>query len=312
MKVYRSLSEIVTFDRKATLAIGTFDGIHRGHKMLLSRAKDISVNSDSNLIVFTFSNIPSHTDEANISKTILQYKDKVNIMRDLGVDVLIYTEFTDKIKNIDRVCFINYLKKELNISSMVIGEDFRFGKNAEGNAEWLKQNEKEFDIIVELVPFLNYNGKKISSTLIRSRLEKGFVEDVNKMLGRPYSIEGVVKNGEKLGRSIGYRTANINPETKQRLPQHAVYITRTIFCGRTYNSVSNVGVKPTVGGNELSIETHVLDFDDNLYNREIKIEFLKKIREEEKFSTIDELKIRISKDVEIAREYFSKKEDKVI
>ncbi len=307
MKIYNNLKEIADVCKPTTLAIGTFDGVHKGHVQLLKKAYQISRQDDSNLAVFTFKTIPKYKDNDDEVKLILAEKAKNEVFEELGVDILVNTKFTNEVKTIDKIDFINNLVEKLNLKTIVIGEDFKFGYKAGGNSKWLSQHKSDFGIEVEIVPFCLASGVKISSSEIRKLLDAGDVDNANQLLGRNYYLEGIVVSGQKIGRTIGFRTANIIVDKSLRIVKRGVYVSKTLLNGVYYKSVTNVGVKPTVDGKTLTIETHLLDFMEDIYGEFIKVEFLKQIRPEIKFSTREELSEQISADVAFAKEYFVNK-----
>ncbi len=304
MKVYKDLKEIDSNYKNAVLAIGTFDGLHRGHTHLLQRAKELSEATCSSFVVFTFNNIPKILDGESAHKLIFENAEREDVLSDLGVDCLVATEFTRELKATSKEDFISLMLTTFSPCAIVLGGDFRFGKGAEGTAQWLKENEEHYGISVEVVDFLVYKDQKISSRDIRDRLMEGDISEVNKMLGRNYFIGGRVIHGNKLGRELGFKTANIDVGEHKRLPKNGVYITRTTYNSNVYSSISNVGVKPTVSGKKVLVETHIFDFDADLYGQDLKVEFLEKIRDEVKFESLDELVDTITRDVEVAIEYF--------
>ncbi len=304
MKHYTNLNTIDEIYSRSVLAIGTFDGLHRGHIHLLRKAKEISVSRNCPLVVFTFNNIPKISDDDSSHKLIFEESERASVLSELGVDCLVMIEFTPELKNTDKEDFIELLLKNFDPKTIVLGNDFRFGKGAEGSAEWLLASRSKFNIDVEVVDFLTHKGRKISSRDIRYELENGNIEEVNTMLGRNYFVKGIVIHGRKIGRKLGYKTANIDVGKSKRLPKNGVYVTKTTYRDTVYKSISNVGVKPTLDGKNILVETHLFDFDGDLYGEVLKVEFLEKIRDEEKFDSLDVLIERIERDVVLAREFF--------
>ena len=304
MKIFNSIDEIKNVEQ-TVIALGNFDGVHKGHIELIKRtvedAKDTSVKS----AVFTFSNHPRNfLAGKNVIKNIITSEDKMTLIEDLGVDYIFNVPFDEKIHNMEPIHFINDLVLEkMNAQVLYCGFNYHYGKDAAGSTETLIQTAEYqgFEVNV-LEPFI-INGHLVSSTLIRSLIAEGKVNECAQYLGRYYFTRGTVKVGNQIGRVIGFPTTNIIIDDTMVWPSHGVYITNCYYEGKKYNAVTNVGIRPTIGDNRKVVETHMFDFDKSIYEQEIKVEFLEKIRDEKKFKDKEELKYRIGKDKEIAEEY---------
>ena len=275
----------INVEEECNLTIGFFDALHIGHKHIISKL----INSDNSLkkMVVTFDFHP-------FKKMITPLNEKINQIEKLGVDYLVIIQMSDKIRLTNKCEFISFLQK-ININKIFIGSDFRFGKLAEGDISLL---EKYFD--VDIVEFVKNDTLKISSTEIRVLVDEGRVDEVKKYIGTNYSIKGAVVHGNQIGRTLDFPTANI--VTEYLVPKFGVYHTRTHFEGVTYLSITNIGRRPTIGDNKVTIETHIIGFDRDIYGFEIYIEFLEYIRGEIKFNSIEELKDNIKKDIKYVKE----------
>ncbi len=279
-------------------ALGDFDGVHLGHIAVIEAA----VKNCDNFTpaVYTFS---QNCKKANIITT---NSEKEKIMHSLGIKKVIFDDF-DTIKNYSPLQFVKeVLIDKYNIKAIVCGNDFRFGKNAEGNIEILKKLCDEYNISLVTVNTIDANGSKISSSDIRKSIESGDMDTAKKMLGRYFGISGTVTQGKKLGQKNNTPTVNIGFRENAIIPAFGVYITETFVDGVKYSSISNVGIRPSVENTQTpNIETNIFEFNSDIYGKEIYIKFIKMIRPEIKFSGSDELFSQIQKDIKQAKQYFS-------
>lgn len=266
------------------ITIGNFDGFHLGHQTLLN---SLTQNDGKNLVIIIskcYNNLYVSSD--NIYKIDKLYGDKTDILS-------IYVEGV--YKKLSRDVFKDFIKK-LNVKKIYVGEDFEFGYKRLGNPTYLN---KDFE--VEIIQFHKLNNQKISSTNIKNSLEIGLIEEANEMLGEAYSISGEVTKGNELGKAIGFPTMNI--KTNATYLKYGTYKTRVLIKDKEYESITNVGIRPTINSNELVIETHVLkNFCQIVYGEKIKISFLSFIREEKKFSDLERLKQQINEDIKSLEE----------
>jgi len=314
-------------DKKIAIAIGNFDGVHKGHVRLLEAAKVKALENDLAFGVVTFDPHPRDFFNFNNSSfKLLDRQEKEYQLAKIGVEYLIIIEFSEALKNCTPNEFLSdILYQQLNVVKMFAGANFRFGKNREGTI----QNSKEFSqaigleiITVDLEQTKSLDGKDktvISSQSIRGLISNGELETANTLLGRNWCVTGIVKKGKQQGRELGFPTANLDMGYFLK-PPFGVYVTKLKIIDHKTNktindwlpSISNIGKRPTVSGNDINIETHVIDFqnhgvDINLYNKRIKVELLKFLRPEIKFSSLLELKKQIGIDTQKAKKFHSLK-----
>lgn len=286
---------------KKVVTLGNFDGVHLGHKELISKA--VSLGKEKNLLSYVVSFYPHPRSFFNEDlKYINTLEEKHKNIKAIGADALVILEFNDGIASLSRESFVKeILYKKLNAQIVVVGFDFLFGKNREGNAENLAESAGEYGIEVYVTPPVEVDGLKVSSSLIRECYTTGEVEKAKKFLGYYPKISGEVISGKQLGRNIGFPTANINYDKEQLLPGKGVYGVKICIKEKEYAGIANVGVKPTVKKDDLvEVEVHVIDFLDDIYGENVSVSFLGKIRDEMKFSSLEELKNQIDNDVKTA------------
>lgn len=300
------LNDIKKIDDNTAITLGTFDGLHIGHvkiiKQLVADAKEKGLKS----IVYTFKNNPrSVTENRDKPSTILELKQKKRLIEELGVDILMLLKFDKVQKNIDPSAFIeDILIKKLNMKHLVVGYDYRFGNKAKGSTDLLIEKSNKFNYTYDIVDPIKKDYVRVSSTLIRKLLKNGKIEDANFYLGRKYSLEGKVIDGEKIGRKLGYPTANLELDSNFAILKPGVYITKTLVDDKYYYSVTNVGFNPTLKQSDFTVETYILNFNKSIYGKVIKVDFYKKIRDEIKFSGVYDLKEYIRWDVYNTKKYF--------
>ena len=289
----------------SAVTLGKFDGLHLGHQMLIN---EVLAHKKQGLtsVMFTFLYHPHNVISDNEIKLIYTEEEKKNKLSQSGLDILISYPFTYETKNIEPEDFVkDILVEKMDAKVIVVGNDFRFGRERRGDVNMLKSMESIYGFKVIAFEKKKWNNKVISSSAIRSELEKGNMEAVNAMLGTPYSITGKVMHGRKIGRTLGMPTTNLISQENKLLPPNGVYVTRTIIDGKYYPGMTNIGFKPTVGKDKhISIETYIYDFERDLYGREITVEFLFYVRPEIKFDSIGELKARMDEDLAFGRKYF--------
>jgi riboflavin kinase/FMN adenylyltransferase len=286
------------------LTIGVFDGIHLGHKSLLSelikRAKQKGLQSG----VITFKQHPRRViNPGNEIQFLTNLQLKIKLLKDEGVDFVIPLDFTKEIAGISASDFISLLQKHLKMQGLVVGPDFALGSGRKGDISFLKNLSEsmgfEFDTIP---PFKNSIGI-VSSTSIRNALAAGDMGKAYHLLGRYFSIEGEVIQGTGTGKKIGFPTANLYVDSEQALPLEGIYATRTLFNGQCYNSVTFIGRRSTFGDIRRTIETHLIDYKGDLYHKNLKVDIIYRLRSEIKFENADELAEQIRKDVIAAKNY---------
>ena len=305
MEYLHSLFE-TRLNEKTAITVGKFDGVHKGHHML---AEDIISKKKYGLksCLITFTNSPRQTLFDDNSPSLITNKERVFMLENGGLDYLIECPFDERLMNTSPENFIKFLCDNLNMKYMVSGSDFTFGKNGAGNAELLKSLSKEMGFEYNEIQKIKRNDRDISSTYIREELKEGHIDIVNEMLGYDYFVWGEVVHGAHLGTKIGIPTINIMPEKTKLVPKFGVYVTTIDFDGRIYHGVTNVGTKPSVSDEKIvGIETHILDYNGDLYGQFVKVTFQEFLRPEMKFNSVDELKAQMSKDKKEAKEYFNK------
>ena len=305
MIIFRSLTEIDKNIEKTAVALGNFDGIHKGHQVLISEAVAVAKEKGIKSAVFTFTNHPRNVMSGrSVVKNVLYEEDKFSVLESMGIDYLFTLDFDERIMKQSPDSFVDdILIDAFNIDTAICGFNFTYGHKAGGTAETLKEDgiKKGFD--VRVMKPVTVNDQIVSSTLIRSCIEAGHVDEALEFLGRPYTVKGTVLHGNELGRTMGFPTCNILMDESMVAPLNGVYVTRCSVDGVWYPGGTNVGHKPTVGEYEKNVETNILDFDKMIYDKEIIVEFYEKIRDEKKFSGIDELKAEIGRNKEYARNF---------
>lgn len=313
LKIYRTLEEINNMPEVA-VALGSFDGVHLGHQELIRKTKGLSEEKGIKTAVFTFSNHPRDLIPGSVKvKNILYRQEKERIMEELGVDYLIDIPFTEEIMKMSPGDYVkNLLVSKLNASFVACGFNHRFGHKAEGTPEDLKSLGEELGFEAYVMDPFMVDGVLVSSTLIRELIAAGDVDKCREYMGRYYAISGEVVVGNRLGKSLGFPTSNLIIDESMVSPSNGVYITYCTYNAVRYPSVTNVGVKPTVGAFEKNVETHIFDFDRELYGKDIMVEFLLKTRDEVKFDSLEDLKAQIVRDCREAKRYHDENCESVV
>ncbi len=307
MKVIRGFKNFPLPPAGAAVAIGNFDGVHAGHqkilKFLSNKARELGLFS----LVLTFSPHPEKILGEKVTKMIQTLEQRVREIEKFGIEALLLIPFNQKFSSLSGRQFIQkIIVNTLKAKAVVVGQNFRFGKNREGDILLLRKLASEFDFQVDSIPAVKKKGMTASSSLIRSLLQRGKVAEANLMLGRIYEIEGKVIKGKSRGKSMGFPTANI--ETKNEIVPPGIFVSTVSIGSQTFPSLTNVGDCPTFNQKETNIESYIINFEKNLYGETIRIGFIKKIRDEKKFKTEEGLKAQIKKDLQIAKNYFKLKD----
>jgi riboflavin kinase/FMN adenylyltransferase len=311
MKVIKHLKQNSDFhiDRSTAIALGTFDGVHLGHQQVINTMIGTARTLDYDALVFTFSNLPKYYQKLRTQENrILSIEDKIELFESLGLDYLWIVPFNEAIKTMTREDFIHYLCTHLNMKHLTIGYNFRFGLDGKGTVEWLKEIHESYGFSCHVIGAIEDTIGPISSTRIRTLLKDGQIESANQLLGRTHYVSGVVHPGKQLGRTIGFPTANLKISPNMTLIKSGVYITETCVDDKRYYSVTNVGYNPTFDQEDFNLETYILDFNEDLYHKRIKVYFHSRIRDELKLNGVEELKEWITKDVQDAKQYFASHE----
>lgn len=308
MKIHTDLNNFSALNPVVT--IGTFDGVHLGHKKVIKRLQELAKDVNGETVIFTFYPHPrlvlnTHNDELRLINTL---EEKKMLLEAAGVDHLVVYPFT---KEFSKMSYTDFVEKilvgQIGMKSLVVGYDHKFGHKRKGTYEDLKVYADKLNFNIEQLEVLNVDTIDVSSTKIRKALAEGDIETTNKYLGHRYFIKGIVVNGKKIGHEIGFPTANIDPQESYKLvPKDGVYAVKVDIDDIIYNGMLNIGFRPTVNHqmDNRSIEVNIFDFDQNIYYKSISIYFYKRIRNEQMFKGIDALKEQLAKDKETVMELF--------
>ncbi len=295
------------------LTIGVFDGVHLGHKYLLSQLKELARQQGLLSGVITFR---QHPQEVISPQTKLPFltdlTDKTNLLKNEGVEAIITLSFTRELAQLSVHQFLNLLKKYLRIRGLVIGPDFALGQKREGDADTLRALGQDMNFSVTVIPPIMINGAVVSSTAIRNALADGDMEKARSMLGRYFSLHGQVIPGARRGIDLGFPTANLDVNSEQALPAEGVYATRAYIDDKAYQSMTNIGRCPTFGEGKRTVEVYILDYQGDLYRHELKIDIVKRLRSEIKFDTTKELRKQIIEDIKQGRAILNSSANKVL
>jgi len=277
---------------QTAVTIGKFDGFHLGHRSLLSAVLREKENGYASCVV-------SFSTGVDIERSMIYTKEEQRkLCADMGIDVLAEYPLDETIREMSAEQFVEeFLCKRLQAKMIAVGEDFRFGKGRSGDVALLRALEDTYGYRTISIPKVEDSEVRISSTGIRKLLAEGNVSEANRMLGRPYAIFGEVLHGKKLGRTLGFPTMNLIPSVEKLLPAYGVYVTKTLVDGQWYDGITNIGLRPTVDSNRtVSVETHLFQYDGDLYGKQVEVQFFEFLRPERKFSDVDELKEAMRKD----------------
>mgnify|MGYP000733894127 CR=1 FL=1 len=294
-------------NKHTAVGLGMFDGLHIGHMELVNKLIEHSRLNKLDSVIYTFKNHPENIIRKTLfTKLLITERKKIEILNKTDLDYMILQEFDESFAQIMPEDFVReILVEKLGMKLAVVGFNYRFGYKGRGDVDLLKKMGSQYNFDVIVIPPVMIDNELVSSTLIRNYISKGQMEKVFKLLGRYYSIDGIVEEGKRLGSELGFPTANIYPHTYIVLPESGVYITKTIIDNEEYCSITNVGVNPTFeNSRQVKLETHIINFSQNVYNRDIEVLFIKKIRGEKRFSSKEELVEQISKDLKQANEFF--------
>jgi len=302
MKVIRSVQDIQKPLHNPVMTIGNFDGVHRGHKVLFRRVVDWAKKLGGQSVVMTFDPHPLQVLAPSRGPDfITSHGKKLELIEAEGIDVTIVIPFSTDFAQISAHDFVkDLLVDRIGIKGIVVGYDYRFGRNREGDIRLLRDLGGRYGFQVEMVSGIELEGTLVSSTAIRQLIRDGDIREAERLLGRPYEIVGRVVKGRERGRLLGFPTANVDIQ-KQVPPKPGVYAVEVDIDGETYMGAANFGWNPTFGDPTPSLEVHVLDFDGNLYGKEIAVRFIERIRDERRFSGPEALVAQIHQDVETVR-----------
>ena len=285
--------------QETLLTIGVFDGVHLGHKFLISELVRLAARQNLLSCVITFRQHPLDLlSPKNKLLYLCSVPERIQLLKNEEVDIVIALTFNRELANLSARDFVTLLHKYLKMRGLVIGPDFTLGRNREGNTETLRSLGQEMGFSVTVIAPKIIDGEVASSTAIRQALAEGNMEKVMRLLGRPFSLRGKVARGEHRGTGLGFPTVNLSVNAKMALPPDGVYATRAYVGGQEYQAMTNIGKHPTFGdNNERTIESFILNYNKDVYGKEVKIEIIQRLREEKTFDNVEELKKQIAEDV---------------
>jgi riboflavin kinase/FMN adenylyltransferase len=299
MKVYRSIDTIPAFDR-AVVTIGTFDGVHTGHRLILDQLIQEARRINGETVIITFHPHPRKvvaTGQPAI-KLINTIEEKIELLEKNGIDHLVIVPFTDAFSQQTPEAYVEqFLLERFHPHTVIIGYDHRFGKGRQGDYKLLEDYSARFGFDLKEIPAHLINNNTVSSTRIREALLKGDVDTANELLGYGYFFEGVVVDGNKLGRELGYPTANLEVESEEKLvPGLGIYAVYVEVDGRRFKGMMSIGVRPTIGGTNRVIEVNIFDFNEDIYGKTLRVHMVKWLRAELKFDGLEALKEQLGRD----------------
>jgi riboflavin kinase / FMN adenylyltransferase len=305
MKIYHGIDDFTKLDY-AVVTSGTFDGVHLGHQKILARVREIASREKGETVVITFWPHPRlvlHPEDESL-KLLNTFEEKASLLKDQKIEHLVRIPFTKEFSQLSSEEFIQKILVEtIGTKKLVIGYDHHFGKNREGSFEQLKANAPRYGFEVEEIPRQDVDHVGVSSTKIRNALLHGDIETANHFLGRPYSLTGRVVAGDKIGRLMGFPTANIDVDTKYKLiPMFGIYAVTVKHVNETYGGMLYIGYRPTINGTKLNVEVNIFNFHKEIYGEELTVEFHKLIRNDEKFSDLEQLKVQLKADEKTAQQ----------
>ena len=304
MKVFKNFNDY-SAQKPLALSLGMFDGVHLGHKCIIDELKKIGAENQLETAILTFWPHPRFVFNPNEDLKLLNTLDEKKLLVDkYGINNLFLKEFDEEFRNLTGEEFVRQiLIDKLNVKYLIIGYDHSFGKNKSGNFELLQKLSKELDFEVEQMEAINIHENNISSTKIRNALLAGNIVEANEMLGYSYSVSGKVVHGKKIGRTIGYPTANISTESIKLLPKKGAYIVEVYIKGQPYKGMLSIGTNPTVNGDALTVEVYILNFNEDIYDQEITVKFRDFLHEEIKFEGLEKLIERLDEDKRLTENF---------
>lgn len=293
------ISDITAF-KESVIGLGFFDGIHKGHEILIKNVTKLAKKYKLPSILITFKKSPAEYFNKTV-KYITTNEEKLDIISEFGIDYIIELPLDKKTINTSAISFLeNYLIKQLNVKYIITGFNFTFGKNKEGTSSTLKNLQSKLKYNYIEIPAVKDGDNIISSTYIKELLTRGEIEKANTLLYKPFQISGIVQKGDEIGKTLGFPTANIDYNSSKISIPFGVYAVNVEYDNQIRKGIMNYGIKPTLNKHisEPTAETHIFNFDKNIYNEKIQVKILKQIRKEKKFNSINELKLQIKKDIE--------------
>ncbi len=306
MELIRYLADRPAFSKGCVLTIGNFDGVHAGHRMVLAALKKQASEMGLPAVAMCFEPQPIEYFKAGAAPArISTVRDKIEQLSQAGVDALYLVRFNHALANMSAESFVNMLRKQLNIKLLIVGDDFRFGKNRQGTFDYLQQAGGQYGFDVKRSDSFKIESERVSSTLIREALETGQLDKAAVYLKRRFTLSGRVMHGYKRGRELGFPTANIRVKNRKSPLRGVFAVTITLESGAVYQGVANVGTRPSIEAmSAVLLEAHLFEFSGDLYGQRVTVSFHKKLRDERKFNSLDELKAQISQDSDQAKTFF--------
>ena len=305
MQVEKELAKLKP-EKDTLLTIGVFDGVHLGHKYLLSQLTKQARGQNLLSGMVTFDQHPHQVLSPQSKLPFLtDLTQRINLLKNEGVEAIFTLSFTGELAQLSARQFVSLLKKYLRMRGMVIGPDFALGQNREGNADVLRTLGQDMGFSITVISPIMINGEVVSSTAIRNALADGDMKRVLNLVGRPFSLNGRVTSGAGRGVELGFPTANLDIDQRQALPADGVYATWAYIDGQAYQSMTNIGRQPTFGGSQRVVEVYILDYHSNLYGCELRIDVMERLRGEKQFDTPEELKKQITEDIKQGRAILS-------
>ncbi len=308
MKLIRGLYNLTRPLPASAVTIGNFDGVHRGHQLVISQLKQVASAASLPTVVIIFEPQPiEYFAPDKAPKRLARFREKIAYLKAQQIDYLLCLHFNHDLAEQSAEDFVRQiLVDSLNMKHLVIGDDFHFGKNRQGNFQYLKDNCARFGFMVDETEALMIDGERVSSTRIRESIQQDDFEKAAELLGRPYSLSGRIAHGQKLGKKLGYPTINIKMGDKTLIVKGIFAVHVKGIDNRVLQGVASIGTRPTVNGVDTILEVYILDFDQDVYGYSVEVEFLYKIREEEKFDSLKELTLHIARDTEKAKAFFKR------
>ena len=294
-------------NQKKIFALGFFDGVHLGHQKILAECCDLAEKTGASACAFTFLQHPQSLFTHTPPLLINTHEDRKRLLQQFGIGPVYSYPVTREVMGMPWKAFLEELIS-YGAVGFVCGDDFRFGHKSEGTCDKLREFCKEFGLTCTIVPQQDMDGSRISSTRIRELLEQGQLDDANRLLGHPHVFTGVVQTGKQLGRTISFPTANLTFPADVIVPKFGVYVCKATVDGNVYTAVTNVGTRPTVNGDGVTAEAHLLDFQGDLYGKTLTLAFYAFLRPEKKFDSVTQLQEEILKNTAETRNFFAKSE----
>jgi len=308
MKLIRGLYNLTRPLRASAVTIGNFDGVHRGHQLVIEQLQRVARATGLPTVVIIFEPQPiEFFAPARAPKRLARFREKIAYLKAQQIDYLLCLHFDEALAELSAEDFVQrILVENLNTGHLVIGDDFHFGKNRVGNFDFLRQNCERFGFSVDETETLMHGGSRVSSTRVRECIRNDDFSGAAELLGRPYSLSGRIAHGKKLGRELGYPTINIKMGDKTLIVKGIFAVQVKGIDNRPLQGVASIGTRPTINGVDTILEVYILDFNRDVYGYRVVVEFLHKIRNEEKFDSLEELSAHIAQDTEKAKAFFNR------